>query len=68
MSTDTKKKGITDGFTDTNLRLFYDKPVSHYNTKNKNSLDVVSFINDFDVKEEFTNSQKNNECKLVYEY
>ncbi len=25
------RKGITDGFTDTKLRLFYDKPVSGYN-------------------------------------
>ena len=27
------RKGVTDGFTDTKLHLFYDKPVSHYNTK-----------------------------------
>ncbi len=27
------RKGIVDGFTDTKLRLFYDKPVSVYNTK-----------------------------------
>ena len=27
------RKGIVDGFTDTKLRLFYDKPVSKYNTK-----------------------------------
>lgn len=26
------RKGITDGFTDTKLHLFYDKPVSTYNT------------------------------------
>ncbi|MBS4061646.1 MAG: type I restriction endonuclease subunit R [Bacteroidetes bacterium] len=26
------RKGITDGFTDTKLMLFYDKPVSAYNT------------------------------------
>jgi len=26
------RKGITDGFTDTKLHLFYDKPVSAYNT------------------------------------
>ena len=26
------RKGITDGFTDTKLHLFYDKPVSGYNT------------------------------------
>jgi type I restriction enzyme R subunit len=26
------RKGITDGFTDTKLQLFYDKPVSGYNT------------------------------------
>jgi type I restriction enzyme, R subunit len=25
------RKGITDGFTDTKLQLFYDKPVSAYN-------------------------------------
>jgi len=27
------RKGIVDGFTDTKFRLFYDKPVSHYNQK-----------------------------------
>ncbi|MEP1486799.1 MAG: type I restriction endonuclease [Algibacter sp.] len=27
------RRGIVDGFTDTKLRLFYDKPVSHYNQK-----------------------------------
>ena len=27
------RKGIIDGFTDTKLRLFYDRPVSHYNQK-----------------------------------
>lgn len=27
------RKGIIDGFTDTKLRLFYDKPVSDYNKK-----------------------------------
>jgi len=27
------RKGVVDGFTDTKLRLFYDKPVSHYNQK-----------------------------------
>jgi len=27
------RKGITDGFTDTKLHLFYDKPVSAYNTE-----------------------------------
>ena len=29
------RKGITDGFTDTKLNLFYDKPVSAYNTDAK---------------------------------
>ena len=74
------RKGVTDGFTDTKIRLFYDKPVSAYNksanelyqanlfsvmrqvyysTKNKNSLDVVSFINglpviSFELKNELT--------------
>jgi type I restriction enzyme R subunit len=28
---DVLRKGITDGFTDTKLQLFYDKPVSAYN-------------------------------------
>lgn len=28
---DVLRKGITDGFTDTKLHLFYDKPVSNYN-------------------------------------
>ncbi len=74
------RKGVTDGFTDTKIRLFYDKPVSAYNAKNttlyqanifsvirqvyysnknKNSLDVVSFINglpiiSFELKNELT--------------
>lgn len=64
------RKGITDGFTDTKLRLFYDKPVSGYNTRantlyqanvfsvirqvyysthNRNSLDIVAFINGFPI-------------------
>ena len=74
------RKGIIDGFTDTKLHLFYDKPVSVYNadanalyqtnlfsvmrqvyysTKNKNSLDIVIFINGipvitFELKNELT--------------
>ncbi|MCD9563405.1 type I restriction endonuclease subunit R [Tenacibaculum maritimum] len=74
------RKGVTDGFTDTKIRLFYDKPVSAYNkkvkelyganlfsvmrqvyysTKNKNSLDIVTFINglpiiSFELKNELT--------------
>jgi len=74
------RKGIVDGFTDTKLRLLYDKPVSGYNvsantlyganvfsvirqvyysTKNKNSLDMVVFINGmpvitFELKNELT--------------
>ena len=85
------RKGITDGFTDTKLRLFYDKPVSHYNTqnnelyaanifsvmrqvyystKNKNSLDVVSFINglpiiSFELKNELT---KQNVSHAIKQY
>ena len=64
------RKGIVDGFTDTKLKLFYDKPASSYNvsasslyqanvfsvirqvyysTKNRNSLDMVAFINGFPV-------------------
>ncbi|SED59977.1 type I restriction enzyme, R subunit [Tenacibaculum sp. MAR_2010_89] len=74
------RKGVTDGFTDTKIRLFYDKPVSTYNkkakelydanlfsvmrqvyysSKNKNSLDIVTFINglpiiSFELKNELT--------------
>ena len=74
------RKGITDGFTDTKIRLFFDKPVSAYNTKNtalyqanifsairqvyystknRNSLDIVTFINglpvvSFELKNELT--------------
>lgn len=77
---DVLRKGIVDGFTDTKLRLFYDKPVSRYNqvanelynanifsvsrqvyysTKNKKSLDIVTFINglpisSFELKNELT--------------
>lgn len=80
------RKGIVDGFTDTKLRLFYDKPVSAYNvnanalyqanifsvirqvyysTKNKNSLDIVSFINGlpiitFELKNELTKQSVNH--------
>ena len=60
------RKGITDGFTDTKLNLFYDQPVSsnnaganalyqanlfsvmrqvYYSPNNKNSLDMMVFIN-----------------------
>jgi type I restriction enzyme, R subunit len=85
------RKGVTDGFTDTKLRLFYDKPVSNYNTKNnelyranifsvmrqvyystknKNSLDVVSFINglpviSFELKNELT---KQNVSHAIKQY
>lgn len=85
------RKGVTDGFTDTKLRLFYDKPVSHYNTKNnelyaanvfsvmrqvyystknKNSLDVVIFINglpviSFELKNELT---KQNVSHAIRQY
>lgn len=74
------RKGVTDGFTDTRIRLLYDKPVSthntrtnnlyaanifsvirqvYYSTKNKNSLDMVVFINGlpiitFELKNELT--------------
>jgi type I restriction enzyme R subunit len=74
------RKGIVDGFTDTKLKLFFDKPVSSYNTtanslyqanvfsvvrqvfystRNKNSLDMVIFINGlpiitFELKNELT--------------
>lgn len=74
------RKGVIDGFTDTKISLFYDKPVSTYNkktkelydanlfsvmrqvyysTKNKNSLDIVAFINglpiiSFELKNELT--------------
>ncbi len=83
------RKGVTDGFTDTKLRLFYDKPVSSYNsknnelyqanifsvmrqvyysTKNKNSLDVVSFINglpiiSFELKNELTRQNVSHAIK-----
>lgn len=74
------RKGVVDGFIDTKLKLFYDKPVSSYNasanslyqanvfsvirqvyysTKNKNSLDMIVFINGlpvitFELKNELT--------------
>lgn len=37
------RKGITDGFTDTKLHLFYDKPVSNYNTS-ANALYQANFF------------------------
>lgn len=85
------RKGIVDGFTDTKIRLFYDKPVSNYNTdtmalyqsnnfsvmrqvyystKNKNSLDMVVFINGipvitFELKNELT---KQNVTHAINQY
>lgn len=83
------RKGIVDGFTDTKLRLFYDKPVSAYNqkandlykanifsvmrqvyfsSKNKKSLDIVTFINglpiiSFELKNELTKQNVNHAIK-----
>ena len=37
------RKGIVDGFTDTKLRLFYDKPVSSYNAS-ANAYELQKFI------------------------
>jgi type I restriction enzyme R subunit len=37
------RKGITDGFTDTKLNLFYDKPVSAYNAGDKALYDANLF-------------------------
>ena len=37
------RKGITDGFTDTRLHLFYDKPVSAYNAGDKALYDANLF-------------------------
>ena len=37
------RKGITDGFTDTKLHLFYDKPVSAYNAGDKTLFDSNLF-------------------------
>lgn len=37
------RKGITDGFTDTKLHLFYDKPVSAYNASDKTLFDANVF-------------------------
>ncbi len=85
------RKGVTDGFTDTKIKLFYDKPVSSYNvknnelyqanifsvsrqvyysTKNKNSLDIVTFINglpviSFELKNELT---KQNVSHAIKQY
>lgn len=87
------RKGITDGFTDTKLMLFYDKPVSAYNTdanalyqanlfsvmrqvyystKNKNSLDMMVFINgipviSFELKNELTKQNVQNAIKQYKE-
>ncbi len=85
------RKGVTDGFTDTKIKLFYDKPVSAYNvknnelyranifsvsrqvyysTQNKNSLDIVTFINglpiiSFELKNELT---KQNVSHAIKQY
>ncbi|KAF3982698.1 MAG: type I restriction endonuclease subunit R [Methylococcales symbiont of Hymedesmia sp. n. MRB-2018] len=50
------RKGVTDGFTDTKLRLFYDKPVSHYNTQNNDFYQA----NIFSVMRQVSYSTKNN--------
>ncbi|MBP5983946.1 MAG: type I restriction endonuclease subunit R [Fluviicola sp.] len=83
------RKGIVDGFTDTKLKLFYDKPVSSYNmianslyqanvfsvirqvfysSKNRNSLDMVVFINGlpvitFELKNELTSQNVQHAIK-----
>lgn len=83
------RKGIVDGFTDTKIKLFYDKPVSSYNasanalyqanvfsvtrqvyysTKNRNSLDMVVFINGlpiitFELKNELTSQNVQHAIK-----
>ena len=49
------RKGITDGFTDTKLNLFYDKPVSSYNT----SADALYKANIFSVMRQVYFSPKN---------
>ena len=85
------RKGIVDGFTDTKIKLFYDKPVSRYNAKaqnlynsnifsairqvyysqkNRNSLDIVVFINGlpvitFELKNELT---KQNVTNAIWQY
>ena len=85
------RKGITDGFTDTKLNLFYDRPVSannsdakdlyeanlfsvmrqvYYSPNNKNSLDMVVFINgipvmSFELKNELT---KQNVSHAINQY
>jgi len=85
------RKGVTDGFTATKIKLFYDKPVSSYNvksndlyqanifsvsrqvyysTQNKNSLDIVTFINglpiiSFELKNELT---KQNVSYAIKQY
>lgn len=40
---DVLRKGMVDGFTDTKLHLFYDKPVSAYNTTSKNLYEANLF-------------------------
>lgn len=49
------RKGIVDGFTDTKLRLFYDKPVSGYNQK----ANALYQANIFSVMRQVYFSQKN---------
>ena len=49
------RKGITDGFTDTKLRLFYDKPVSGYNA----SANTLYQANRFSVMRQIYFSPKN---------
>jgi type I restriction enzyme R subunit len=87
------RKGITDGFTDTKLMLFYDKPVSvnntehqsnyennifsvmrqvYYSTKNRNSLDMMVFINgipviSFELKNELTKQNIQNAIRQYKE-
>lgn len=48
------RKGIVDGFTDTKLRLFYDKPVSGYNA----SANALYDANQFSIMRQIYFSQK----------
>ncbi|AFL83008.1 helicase, type I site-specific restriction-modification system restriction subunit [Belliella baltica DSM 15883] len=49
------RKGITDGFTDTKLHLFYDKPVSNYNV----SASILYQANSFSVMRQVYFSPQN---------
>ena len=56
------RKGIIDGFTDTKLKLFYDKPVSSYNPKANKLYESNIFSV---IRQVYYSAQNNNSLDMV---